>query len=68
MTYDEYLEAVRVALKDHPRWRVGQTHFNVLYQHRPDISEPIRGGPVDPFHDDSKLSLDTFLEKVKKNW
>lgn len=66
MTFDEYLEAVRAALKEQPRWRTGQAHFNVLYEQRSDLSEPIRSTMLDPFHDDTRLDL--FLRVVKERW
>lgn len=50
MTFSEYKAAVRDALRRHPRWRAGQAAFNVLYEHRPDLSEQIRGSTIDPFH------------------
>lgn len=30
-------------------FRYGQVYFNLLFQHRPDISEKIRGTSIDPF-------------------
>jgi len=37
-------------------YRYGQVYFNLLWEHRPDISEQIRGTSLDPFHKDSVLS------------
>jgi hypothetical protein len=37
-------------------YRYGQVYFNLLWEHRPDISEKIRGTSLDPFHKDAVLS------------
>lgn len=40
----------------HKNWRWGQTLFNTLVTHRPDISEVIRATPNDPFYVDSTFA------------
>ena len=43
-------------------WRIGQTFFNTLNQMDPECADMIRGGPFDPFYDDSKIPA--FLLEV----
>lgn len=66
LPFIEYLREVYQTMERHPSLRVGQAHFNVLYVHRPDLSEQIRGGEYDPFYVDSLLSK--FLTYVHDNW
>ena len=48
-------------------WRRGQTLFNVLVEHRNDLSEQIRGDVfIDPFYDDEKTSK--CINFIKTNW
>lgn len=56
MSRNEFLELVeqRYSFTDE-RW--GQAAFNVLAEHFPEQAEMIRGGPLDPFHND-KYVLD----------
>lgn len=61
-----YLNLVVVTRADNPSWRKGQTHFNVLSDVRPDLSERVRGTRLDPFHKDCVLG--EFLNYVAKNW
>jgi hypothetical protein len=66
MTFTEYLEEVRLEQELHPEWRRGQTYFNVLYDHRPDLSERVRATPIDPFYSDKNLH--DFLAWLGVNW
>jgi hypothetical protein len=50
MTKDQYWQRVEQAIRDHPEWRTGQAAFNVLFTHRRDLSEQIRGTDLDPFY------------------
>jgi hypothetical protein len=50
MTKDQYWQCVKQAIRDHPEWRTGQAAFNVLFIHRRDLSEQIRGTDIDPFY------------------
>ncbi len=50
MTKDQYWQRVEQAIRDHPEWRTGQAAFNVLFIHRRDLSEQIRGTELDPFY------------------
>jgi hypothetical protein len=51
MTYDEFVSEV-VTYRIATRQRQGQAYFNVLCENRPDLSEQIRGTPLDPFYKD----------------
>lgn len=56
MTFvEDYQAAVHAALKQHPHWRIGQAHFNVLSDMRPDLAELVRGSALDPFHNDGRV-------------
>jgi hypothetical protein len=59
MTYEEFLAKV---LANHEKlgneWRYGQTFFNTMSAHRPDIAEMLRGSLHDPFHKEV-ISQDT---------
>lgn len=46
--------------------RYGQVYFNLLFQHRPDISEKMRGTELDPFHFEMVKSETHRL--VEKMW
>lgn len=52
--------------KEYPRWRKGQTMFNVLLDLRPDIAERIRSTELDPFHRDEVVPklLDWLKEQL----
>lgn len=48
-------------------WRLGQTYFNVLDTHRPDLARKVRGSyGLDPYYHDSQILA--FLEFVEANW
>jgi len=47
-------------------WRRGQYAFNVLLDYRPDLSEKIRGTPLDPFFKEELPK--EFIEWINKNW
>lgn len=47
-------------------WRQGQGAFNLLVQVRPDLAELIRGSDIDPFNQDSNLTL--FYDFVMRHW
>lgn len=66
LTFHEYLEFVRLAYIENMDWRLGQTYFNVLAEHRQDLSEKVRTQPLDPFHNDGVIP--EFLEWLQENW
>lgn len=66
LLFDEYVHAADLAFAEEPRWRYGQTLFNVLYRVRPDLSERVRGTDLDPFHSDQRVRA--FLAWVAENW
>lgn len=66
MTFAAYLKAVFEAKDRYPMWRMGQTYFNVLHHTRPDLSEQVRAGELDPFYNDDRI--DSFLMFVVTNW
>ena len=44
-------------------WRYGQTCFNVLHNHIPELAEAIRGTSLDPFNwHDSAVGNSTFWD------
>lgn len=66
MSIKEYLDTVDEVRGANMRWRHGQALFNVLADHRPDLSERLRGTPIDPFHLDYAPAA--FTEWLKANW
>jgi hypothetical protein len=38
-----------------PSWRLGQTMFNVLYEHYPELANNIRGTEADPFYNNQRI-------------
>lgn len=58
MTVDELADyqygSLKYAMKN-PTQRRGQAYFNYLAQIRPELAEQIRGGGLDPFHNDSAI-------------
>jgi len=59
-------EAYRLGL------RKGQTYFNVLHEHCPDLASAITGTPNDPFHVsdaefDNSLNMKNFFNFIDKN-
>lgn len=65
-TFEQYCDDVGASFNKHPKWRAGQAYSNVLADKRPDLSERIRGGRIDPFYDTTILPR--FLLWVSKNW
>ena len=55
MTWNEYLQRVAIAQRENPSWRMGQTYFNVLHDHEPEIADRFRATTLDPFHRDERL-------------
>jgi hypothetical protein len=55
LTLDGYLKLVEDARRANPSWRLGQTHFNVLYDHAPHVADKVRSTIADPFYDDTRL-------------
>jgi len=54
---DYFMEVGKTGVQ-YPTWRVGQCLFNELNAMHYELSEEIRGGPLDPFHlEDKDLSL-----------
>jgi hypothetical protein len=72
MTKDQYWQCVKQAICDHPEWRTGQAAFNVLWEHRRDLSEQIRGTDLDPFYVRDRNSAGIFpaefREWVEAHW
>jgi hypothetical protein len=62
-----YETAVAEAQAKHPDWRTGQTHFNVLWEMRPDLAERVRGDlNLDPFY--RVQNLLKFRAWVTQHW
>ena len=66
MPYVAYLEIALVMKSNNPEWRVGQAALNALVEARPELAEKINGGPLDPFHRESRLPR--FLAWLRENW
>lgn len=60
MTYAEFEVAARKRYEKTGE-RYGQAFFNVLCQERPDLSERIRGGNLDPFYIGVTTDLQIYL-------
>jgi len=63
---EEYKERVSYNFMANPKWRLGQTYFNTLYDMNPDLANHIRGSNIDPFHNDSLI--EDFESYVKDHW
>lgn len=66
MTFEEYQTAVEYAQENNPTWRKGQAAFNVLMCNREDLSERVRGTPLDPYYNDTILN--EFYHWVREHW
>lgn len=60
---DKVLSYACQVQKENPRWRWGQTIFNVAYDLFPDVANKLRGTQYDCFWDDSKV--DDFLDHLE---
>ncbi|WP_372672614.1 hypothetical protein [Amycolatopsis kentuckyensis] len=60
--YERYLRRVALYHHERPAQAEGQAAFNQLVRERPDIADEIRGGELDPFHDDERLPA--FLDHL----
>lgn len=67
MTYEEFLRLAIERFTEHPRWRWGQTLFNVLAECRPDLSEQVRSTDLDPFYM-TATEVPKFSEWLKAHW
>lgn len=65
-TLFDYMCMVVNAVYMNHSWRRGQAYFNVLREIRPDLSEAVRSGPIDPFHRDEVINQ--FLFFVVGSW
>lgn len=67
LTFDSILDVQR-----NPELRYGQAIFNNLMKNRPDLSERIRGGPMDIFFlrgpADDPERWDAFFTFITKHW
>lgn len=63
MTLDEFILAATRRYMDVKDERYGQAFFNELYRVRPDLSEEIRGGHLDPFYTGVDPDLYLFLSE-----
>lgn len=63
---DFHMEVLQFVRLEAPEWRIGQTYFNVLARRRPDLSEQIRSGPLDPFYRNERVP--EFVAFLAENW
>ncbi len=70
MTLQEFWEDVHLAHKKNPDWRLGQTAFNQLAYHRPELVEQVRATENDPFfaREMTNWRFLNFAEFLAKNW
>ena len=59
-------DVVEVYDNAHPHLRWGQTYFNVLSKHAPNLALSVQGTDLDPFYSDHKIPQ--FIQYVKEHW
>lgn len=63
ISHDVFDQMIQSAMKENPRWRYGQTVFNVAWDLWPGfIDQKIRGSELDPFYQDKKV--DALLDRL----
>lgn len=71
MTFSEFMRVVEGMQKQYTIWCAGQTLFNTLLNHRPDLAEALRGSfDKDPFFADTKDDprYVNAVAFIKENW
>ncbi len=69
LTLEQFWLAVAGRQVANPNERHGQAAFNHLFAVRPDLSEQVRGTPMDPFYRDSNHpGWERFVVFLEKNW
>lgn len=67
MSVIDFVQMCEDVMKDNPRWRRGQTYFNVLYYIKPELANSIRGTSIDCFHNDKVIpDFLSFFEESQK--
>lgn len=70
MTYCEFYTLVYQKYNQDRRLgcdvRLGQTAYNLLATHRPDLAQMVRGTRFDPFHRD--MVIGDFFSHIATNW
>ena len=67
MTFAEYLSlSEKTYCEKVKQWRRGQTFYNILDFHRPELAWQVIASALDPFYQDENLP--EFLTWVEKNW
>ncbi len=61
--YEDMLRMVDSVIELQPKWRRGQTVFNLLVQLYPEDAEVIRGSSLDMFYNDE--NIDEFKKTLK---
>lgn len=71
LTKEQLKEVIEKSLennKKYPRWRVGQSFFNTLWDMHPDIANEINSTEYDPFYDTGRMtSCIEFITEEQKN-
>lgn len=64
-TIDDYLDKVLEQYELNPAWRIGQTHSNVLWEFRKDLSDivPLE---IEPYTDDRNVP--NYMLWLRENW
>ena len=69
ITFVQYLNKVSEYLQEYSDQRIGQAHFNILYQTRPDLADAVCGTARDPYYwGDGDKRLHVFLAWLGKEW
>lgn len=62
MTEGEFRAAVKVAMRDNPRWRYGQAVYNVACGLSP-LADVLCGTDLDPFYYDERV--EAFVHRLR---
>lgn len=60
----EHKERVHLLMRDFPKLRLGQAHFNKLCEFYPELANEIRGTKNDPYYFDSRIA--DFIKYIKE--
>jgi hypothetical protein len=66
MTREEYMMNALLQFEEYGGWRMGQTHWNVLVEFRPELAERLHGTELDPFYSDNVIPQ--YLRFIFENW
>ena len=64
LEFEEHKERVHLVMRDFPQLRLGQAHFNKLYEFYPELANEIRGTKNDPYYLDVRVT--DFIKYIKE--